>query len=339
MADKKREMTTVGKFSQGTLVVIALTFLTVAGVLAFNSSVGVPALQDMLNSSETSVTSLVDKIVSDADAIKRACGYDSNQECADHIQEVIDELNLLKYKEGEMRGVYHAGHVWAQYHKLNINSTMEGMEDGENLLADINNLSDAHTVYNVLSHVRTALTIIFTLILIYMAALVIEKALESYNKLTGQFGWKAFLYWTTHVHVFIITLLATYVFIVAFQNDFFMDQVDFACRTRETALVKDVYSHNKTVLMDSFSFNTTCIHESKEIVNGTFSYLFWVLVMFSQLYISTHFTVRHGAASDLVATVEHDISSLSGARAGTAPTNAKKIVYGYQPLTSVHNRR
>jgi hypothetical protein len=339
MATSTQEGKTIteGSVSQFTLAVIALTFVTVAGVLAFNPSVGVPALQDHLNVTGTNIASLVDHAALSAENIKSVCEHETNQECTDYIQEVIDELNLLKHEEGEMRGVYRAGHVWAQYFKLNISETQEGGTEGKELLNQINKLSDAHTVYNVLSHVRTGLTVIFTLILIYMAVIVIEKYLSTKKMLDGASGWKALFYWATHVHVFIITLLSTYVFIVAFQNDFFMDQADFACRTRETASVgASDGSGNKTVLVDSFSFDTTCYKDSQEIVNGTFAFLFWILVMFSQLYISTHFTVRHGAANDLVTAVEK-ISTYRGS-ASKAPT-AKKIVYGYQPLTSVHNRR
>lgn len=326
---------TEGGVSQFTLAVIALTFVTVAGVLAFNPSVGVPALQDHLNVTGTNIASLVDHAALSAENIKSVCEHETNQECTDYIQEVIDELNLLKYEEGEMRGVYRAGHVWAQYFKLNISETQEGTGDGKELLNQINKLSDAHTVYNVLSHVRTGLTAIFTLILIYMAVIAIEKYLSMKGMLDRASGWKALFYWATHVHVFIITLLSTYVFIVAFQNDFFMDQADFACRTRDVVFLGNA-THNGTALVDSFSFDTTCYKDAQEIVNGTFAFLFWILVMFSQLYISTHFTVRHGAASDLVAAVEK-IRPFKGP-ASKAPT-AKKIVYGYQPLTSVHNRR
>lgn len=324
-----------GGVSQFTLAVVALTFVTVAGVLAFNPSVGVPALQDHLNVTGTNIASLVDHAALSAENIKSVCEHETNQECTDYIQEVIDELNLLKYEEGEMRGVYRAGHVWAQYFKLNISETQEGKTEGKELLNQINKLSDAHTVYNVLSHVRTGLTVIFTLILIYMAVIAIEKYLSMKGMLDGASGWRALFYWATHVHVFIITLLSTYVFIVAFQNDFFMDQADFACRTRDTFFVGDA-THNGSALVDSFSFDTTCYKDAQEIVNETFTFLFWILVMFSQLYISTHFTVRHGAASDLVTAVEK-ISTYRGS-ASKAPT-AKKIVYGYQPLTSVHNRR
>jgi hypothetical protein len=340
-APEAKSMTTEGGVSQFTLALIALTFVTVAGVLAFNPSVGVPALQDHLNSTGTNIASLVDHAALSAGHIKSVCEHESNQECTDYIQEVIDELNSLKHEEGEMRGVYRAGHVWAQYFKLNISKDQEGKEGGKELLNQINKLSDAHTVYNVLSHVRTALTVIFTLILIYMAVIVIEKYLSTKGMLDGASGWKALFYWATHVHVFIITLLSTYVFIVAFQNDFFMDQADFACRTRETIPVKS-WGENVTtnstgsVLVDSFSFDTTCYKDAQEIVNGTFAFLFWILVMFSQLYISTHFLVRHGAASDLVTAVEK-IRPFKGPMS-KVPT-AKKIVYGYQPLTSVHNRR
>ncbi len=162
-----------------------------------------------------------------------------------------------------------------------------------------------HDVYNTVSTVHTALIVSFVLLLIYSVVMLGEGM--DYETINSP-GSKSALYWATHAHVFIILLLSTYVFVVAFSNDFFMDQADAVCITTEGT--NDVY-------------NTSCFDSISTYVNSHFSMYFWIVVIFSQLYISSHFNLRHGPVDDSVRHVFNTVSSKLRGNAAQKTTSAK----------------
>jgi hypothetical protein len=183
----------------------------------------------------------------------------------------------------------------------------------------------------------------FVLLLIYSVAMLVEGM--DYDMINSPAA-KSVIYWTTHAHVFIILLLSTYVFIVSYSNDFFMDQADAVCITRTPAVptmvnvaLNGTFNYSTPGTAETFTYDAVCFDSISTYVNSHFSMYFWIVVIFSQLYISSHFNLRHGPVDNSVEHVFNSASSKLRGTAGKAPTGAKvgkRIAYA--PLTSIHNR-
>ena len=318
--------------------------LVFTALLAFSPDVGVPGVLDAMNLTDKNFAKKVGDIQeTDLAALCDEAFLDGNTDCTTAARNFKDELLKLRYIHDELRPVVRAGHVW--YHAFNtLGLTNETRYSTDATIAALDELSDLHDVYNTVSTVQTALIVSFVLLLIYSAAMFIEGM--DYNMINSPAA-KSVLYWTTHAHVFIILLLSTYVFIVSYSNDFFMDQADAVCITRTPAVptLISVDETNKTVSThtpgsaEQFTYDAVCFDSISDYVNSHFSMYFWIVVIFSQLYISSHFNLRHGPVDD---SVEHVFNSTRKRLVGITAQKATSAKVGkrvaYAPLTSIHNR-
>lgn len=296
--------------------------LVFTALLAFSPDVGVPGVLDAMNVTEENFADKINDITdADLEGLCDEAFLEGNTDCTTAARDFRDELKKLNYIKDELRPVVRSGHVW--YHAFNTLGLNDSdiTSTGSQVIDKLNELSDLHDVYNTVSTVHTALIVSFVLLLIYSVVMFVEGM--NYNAINDSAS-KSVIYWATHAHVFIILLLSTYVFVVAFSNDFFMDQADAVCITTDSGT--DTYS-------------TSCFDSISTFVNSHFSMYFWIVVIFSQLYISSHFNLRHGPVDDSVQHVFNSASSKIRGTAGKAPIGAKvgkRIAYA--PLTSIHNR-
>lgn len=346
MATMGRSSTEIGNTIFGAVFWVILLVFT--GILAFNEDVGVPGALKAMNATDANfhvhvdlVTSYVDDNIGDLCDVNN---LDKHETCAEAGKEFKKQLEKLKFIDNEVREVIRSGHVW--YHTFNTlgldNVTKESISEHLLLMGLLDDLSDLHDTYNTVVTVQNALIGSFVLLLVYFAAMLVEGM--NYNMLRGP-GPRSVMYWLTHAHVFIILLLSTYAFIVTYSNDYFMDQADAVCRTIVPASPTTLeLMTNGTITditlgtLERYDYNTVCYNEMSTFSNSHFSMYFWIVVIFSQLYVSSHFNLRHGPIDDAVGHVFNSASSLfKTPTSGKVPSGArvgKRVAYA--PLTSIH---
>jgi hypothetical protein len=345
MATMGRSSTEIGNTIFGAVFWVILLVFT--GILAFNEDVGVPGALKAMNTTKENFHAYVDNVTTFTDAnYQDLCdvnNLDKHNDCKKAAEEFKKQLEKLRFIDDEVREVIRSGHVW--YHAFNTlgldNVTTETEEKHTELMGYLDDLSDLHDTYNTVVTVQNALIGSFVLLLVYFVAMLVE------GMNSGMFrgpGARSVMYWLTHAHVFIILLLSTYAFIVTYSNDYFMDQADAVCRTIVPASPTTIeVRSNGTVTqytagdLESYKYNTVCYNDMSTFSNSHFSLYFWIVVIFSQLYVSSHFNLRHGPIDDDVGHVFNSVSSLRLQTAGKVPSGAKvgKRV-AYAPLTSIH---
>lgn len=342
MATMGRSSTEIGNTIFGAVFWVILLVFT--GILAFNEDVGVPGALKAMNATPANFVDLVKNVTEYTDVTPDLCdvnNLDKHKTCVEAAKEFKNQLEKLHYIDGEVREVVRSGHVW--YHTFNtlgLDNVTTEKPDHLKLMGLLDRLSDVHDTYNTVITVQNALIGSFVLLLVYFVAMLVEGM--NYDMLRSP-GARSVMYWLTHAHVFIILLLSIYTFVVAYSNDYFMDQADAVCRTRvaaKAAIWSDTTDHstftNGTV--ESYEYNTVCYNDMSTFANSYFSMYLWIVVIFSQLYVSSHFNLRHGPIDNDVGHVFNSASSLlKTPTAGHVPSGArvaKKVVYA--PLTSIH---
>lgn len=312
------------------IAVVIIGLLTITGLIAFNDDLGINKLKSALNGSSDGTNSYSTLVSTLKDAATAVCDA-TDTGCLAQVKDFNDKMDALSLDKDGSMGLVQPGYMLRHY--------FEHLKDEANFSIE-NNTAQGHfesaftalklrvDAFTYMDRVSSAVTAIFSLLIIYLVVILLEtyKRQQDGETVFKSAGFQSFLYWLTHLHVFVILILTIFVFNAAYSSDFFVEQIEDICYPDPVA--------------PALTNDPQCLEDGIKTIHDHIWFLMWTLFVFSVAYVSSHFTLRHGPEdtfSDAVLHVMQDKQTMVNASraSGVGTRTAKKIV-NYVPLQSVH---
>jgi hypothetical protein len=309
----------------GGIAVVILGLLIISGLISFNDDLGINKLKSALNGSSdptNSYSSLVSTLKDEATAV---CNGDTG--CLAKVKDFNEKMDALSLDKDGSMGLVQPGYVLRNY--------FEHLSDEANFNVSHSTFEAAFTAlkkrvdaFTYMDRVSSAVTAIFSLLIIYLVVILLETYMrrkDGENMFKTSAGLQSFLYWVTHLHVFVILILAIFAMNAAYSSDFFVEQIEDIC-----------YPNPNVTSLDN---DPQCLKDGIKHIHDHIWFLMWTLFVFSVAYVSSHFTLRHGpedSFSDSVLHVMQGTTQLIASRASGVGTRTAKKIVNYVPLQSVH---